>query len=83
MTIDEAVNIWMPVVAMGVKDMPEVKEAVRMSIKSLEAWEAVRQDIQTETDNKSNNMYFNLGMLGALAIINKHLQEVRCRNEKT
>ena len=51
-------------------------EACEMAIVSLEAWEKVKQDIQTETDDKSNNMYFNLGMLGALAIINKHLQEV-------
>jgi hypothetical protein len=50
--------------------------ALEMAIASLEAWQKVRQDIQTETDDKSNNMYFNLGMLGALAIINKHLQEV-------
>lgn len=50
--------------------------ALDMAIASLEAWQKVRQDIQTETDDKSNNMYFNLGMLGALAIINKHLQEV-------
>ena len=52
------------------------RNAVKMAIASLEAWQKVRQDIQTETDDKSNNMYFNLGMLGALAIINKHLQEV-------
>lgn len=54
---------------------PEYIKAERMAIASLEAWQKVRQDIQTETDDKSNNMYFNLGMLGALAIINKHLQE--------
>lgn len=52
------------------------RNAVKMAIASFEAWEKVRQDIQTETDDKSNNMYFNLGMFGALAIINKHLQEV-------
>lgn len=58
-------------VSIGVEDA----KALEMAIASLEAWEKVRQDIQTETDDKSNNMYFNLGMLGALAIINKHLQE--------
>ena len=75
MTIDEAVNIWMPVVAMGVKDMPEVKEAVRMSIASLEAWKKVKREIRE---------YFKEGVMDGdvitthlCEIIDKHLKEVK------
>jgi hypothetical protein len=78
MTIDDAITIFH-----GLECNPLFSEkhfkAFDMAIASLEAWQKVRQDIQTETDDKSNNMYFNLGMLGALAIINKHLQEVVSR----
>lgn len=81
MTIKEAANTWMPVVAMGVKDMPEIKEAVRMSIASLEAWEVVRQEIikQSVKVPTLQNEYLN-GLKTAyahtLAIIDKHLQEM-------
>lgn len=75
MTIEEAVNIWMPVVAMGVKDMPEVKEAVRMSIASLEAWKKVKREIRE---------YFKEGVMDGdiitthlCEIIDKHLSEVQ------
>lgn len=73
MTVEEAKEVIK-------QDIPceldaDLIEALHMAMASLEAWQKVRQDIQTETDDKSNNMYFNLGMLGALAIINKHLQK--------
>ena len=74
MTIDEAVNTWMPVVAMGVEDMPEIKEAVRMSIASLEAWEKVRQEVKQEIE--SNWGFERIGEENILAIIDKHLQEI-------
>ena len=88
MTIDEAVNTWMPVVAMGVKDMPEVKEAVRMAIASLEAWKKVRQEVQainayevlTDGEVHINSCKNKTGLkvkMEALAIIDKHLQEVK------
>lgn len=74
MTIEEAVNTWMPVVAMGVEDMPEIKEAVRMSIASLEAWEKVKREIRE---------YFKEGVMDGdvitthlCEIIDRHLQEV-------
>ena len=50
--------------------------ALDMLIASLEAWEKVKADIIAESDNKSNNMQFNLGLLAALAIINGHFKEV-------
>lgn len=80
MTIDEAVNIWMPVVAMGVKDMPEVKEAVRMSITSLKAWQKVIEELHNETNievfkpNKECGVYCR--MYDVEMLIKKHLQEV-------
>lgn len=77
MTIEEAVNTWMPVVAMGVKDMPEVKEAVRMSIKSLEAWEAVRQEINDLFSKPACYMPNYDAYKMFLEIIDKHLQEVK------
>ncbi len=77
MTIDEAVNTWMPVVAMGVKDMPEIKEAVRISIKSLEAWEAVRQEINDLFGEPAHYMPNYDAYKIFLEIIDKHLQEVK------
>lgn len=35
MTIDEALTLWLPVIKMGVKDMPECNEALDMAIKAL------------------------------------------------
>ena len=85
MTIDESKTVltthrehWEYLLSEGICDESEGRktiDAFTMAIASLEAWDKIRQDIQTETDDKSNNMYFNLGMLGALAIVNKHLQE--------
>jgi hypothetical protein len=79
MTIEEAVNTWMPVVAMGVEGMPEIKEAVRMAIASLEAWEKVKQEIEDmlETLSDGGDDWFTAEKLNdVLEIINKHLQEV-------
>ncbi len=76
MTIDEAVNTWMPVVAMGVKDMPEVKEAVRMSIASLEAWGEIKQEINDLFSKPACYMPNYDAYKMFLKIIDKHLQEV-------
>ena len=39
MTPSEALKVWLPVIAMGVENMPECKEALEMAIKALEAVE--------------------------------------------
>ena len=85
MTIDESKTVltthrehWEYLLSEGICDAHEGKKAIgafTMAIASLEAWEKVKADIIAESDNKSNNMQFNLGLLAALAIINKHLQE--------
>jgi hypothetical protein len=36
MTREEALDIWLPIISMGIKDMPEIKEAFDMAIKALE-----------------------------------------------
>ena len=36
MTQSEALKVWLPVVAMGVENMPECKEALEMAIKAEE-----------------------------------------------
>ena len=36
MTREEALKIWLPVIAMGIDNMPELKEALDMAIKALE-----------------------------------------------
>lgn len=36
MTKEEALTLWLPVIKMGVKDMPECNEALDMSTKALE-----------------------------------------------
>lgn len=36
MTNEEALTVWLPVIKMGVKDMPECNEALDMAIKALE-----------------------------------------------
>lgn len=77
MTIDEAVNKWMPVVAMGVEDMPEIKEAVRIAIASLEAWELVRQEINDLFSKPAYYMPNYDAYKMFLDIIDKHINEVK------
>lgn len=36
MTKEEALTLWLPVIKMGVKDMPECNEALDMATKALE-----------------------------------------------
>ena len=43
MTKEEALTLWLPVIKMGVKDMPECNEALDMATKALEQ----RQDPRT------------------------------------
>lgn len=33
---EEAIKVWLPVISMGVENMPELKEALDMAIKALE-----------------------------------------------
>lgn len=35
MTQSEALKVWLPIIAMGVENMPECKEALEMAIKAL------------------------------------------------
>ena len=35
MTREEALTIWLPIIEMGVKDMPECQEALHMAIEAL------------------------------------------------
>jgi len=76
MTIKEAVDIWMPVVAMGVNDMVEITEAVRMATASLKAWEAVRQEINDLFSRPACYIPNYDAYKMFLEIINRHLQEV-------
>ncbi len=76
MTIDEAVNTWMPVVAMGVENMPEIKEAVRMAIASLEAWEKVQQEINDLFSKPACYIPNYDAYKMFLEIIDKHIKEV-------
>lgn len=76
MTIDEAVNTWMPVVTMGVKDMPEIKEAVRMSIASLEALSKIKQEINDLFSKPACYMPNYDAYKMFLEIIDKHIKEV-------
>lgn len=36
MTREEAIKTWLPIISMGIDNMPELKEALDMAIKSLE-----------------------------------------------
>lgn len=76
MTIDEAVNTWMPVVEMGVKDMPEVKEAVRMATASLEAWGKIKKEINDLFSKPAYYMPNYDAYKMFLEIIDKHIKEV-------
>ena len=53
-----------------------IATAFHKAIASLEAWDKVKAEIIAESDNKNNNLPFNLGLLAALAIINGHFKEV-------
>ena len=76
MTIDEAVNKWMPVVAMGVEDMPEIKEAVSMAIASLEAWGEIKQEINNLFSKPACYIPNYDAYKMFLEIIDKHIKEV-------
>lgn len=86
MTIDESKTVltthrehWKRLLSEGICDAHEGKEtisALTIAIASFEAWDKVKAETIAESDNKSNNMQFNLGLLAALAIINGHFKEV-------
>ena len=62
-----------------IRDMIEQKtrdedKALDIAIKSLEAWEKVRQEVKQEIE--SNWGFERIGEENILAIIDKHLQEV-------
>lgn len=44
MTKEEALKIWLPIIHMGVKDMPECKEALEMAIKALEQTSSIGEE---------------------------------------
>jgi len=81
MTINDAVNKWMPVVAMGVEDMPEIKEAVKMAIASLEAWGEIKQEINDLFSKPAFYMPNYDAYKMFLEIIDKHLQELESSND--
>ena len=47
MTKEEALTLWLPVIKMGVKDMPECNEALDMATKALEQ-ESILDKIRAE-----------------------------------
>jgi hypothetical protein len=54
MTREEALDIWLPIISMGIKDMPEIKEAFDMAIKALEQepkWISVSERLPEEDTN--------------------------------
>lgn len=46
MTKEEALNIWLPIISMGIKNMPELKEAFDMAVESLkEKWTPISEGL--------------------------------------
>lgn len=55
-------------------------ECLEMAIRSLEAWEKVKEEVTEETKRPYTNNVFNKGLYRALEIIDKHSKEVElCR----
>ena len=55
------------------------KYAVDMAIKSLEAWEKVRAEIEKESEVKTLQLHWGeaMGLNKAIEIIDKHISELR------
>ena len=49
MTKEEALKLWLPIISMGIDNMPELKEALEMAIKALEQ-EPILDKIRAEID---------------------------------
>ena len=84
MTLEEASiiigNIPIPLVILGTHDkcysLTEYQNAKAMAIKSLEAWEKMREEIKYHADNIKYTDAYRDGFEVSLKIIDKHLAEV-------
>lgn len=77
-TIEEATKLLkMSEQAIWLKGLEkEQKEAIDMAIKSLEAWEKVKEEIKYHADNIRYTDAYRDGFEVSLKIIDKHLSEV-------
>lgn len=87
MTIDEAANELQEDIELYIplhgtiddvdRELPDGRliTALEMAIKSLEAWEKVKEEIKSKTFSRYVSNY-DLGLCRALDVIDKHLQEV-------
>jgi len=57
MTREEALKTWLPVISMGVDNMPELKDALEMAIKALKQ-EPVLDKIRAEIKNASHGKWY-------------------------
>ena len=89
MTKEEALKIWLPVISMGIDNMPELKEALEMAIEALEQ-EPVLGKIRAEIENIAfdsqeidgeHESIIILELNDALEIIDKYKSESEERNE--
>lgn len=51
MTKEEALCIWLPIISMGIENMPELKEAFDMAVESLkEKWTPISEGLPKENE---------------------------------
>ena len=75
MTKEEAIKVWLPVISMGVENMPELKEALDMAIKALEQQsilDKIREEIEQITDTMGVRYNQYVSKIDVLAIIDKY-----------
>ena len=86
MTIEEAIEIIedlkysLDISLTGTSEINEIDNAITIAIKSLETWEKVKEEIDNNiTIISTNDTYedgIKVGLIKALDIINKHMEEV-------
>lgn len=74
MKIEEALNVWIPVVRMSIERYPNCREALDMAIRSLEAWEKVIKELDSMKE-------YEEGCYCALGVINKEFAKIEVQDE--
>ena len=87
---EKALTIWLPVIADGVKELPECKESLEMAIEALENQTSVIAEIErlkAEIQHERSKHFgegkytYTAGLKVAIDIIDNHIKELKGENK--
>lgn len=73
----KALTIWLPVIADGVKDLPECKEALEMAIKALENQKSIIDELEKLKAEFEEDRYILLNQTTAIKVIDDRITQLK------